>query len=106
MAATLGQSPTRRRGSSSGKPARWTPGRWGSVCGARAWTGETNGAWGRKIQPAAGGSVLRAVWDSGEGGGLAAGTPHGVGPGSDRRAASRPRPGRGARGPDCWLERE
>jgi hypothetical protein len=40
---------------------------WGSVGGAQAWTGETNGAWGRKIRPA-GGSVLRgAAWDSGEG---------------------------------------
>jgi hypothetical protein len=31
----------------------------GRVCGARAWTGETNGARGRKIQPAGGGSVLK-----------------------------------------------
>jgi hypothetical protein len=40
-----------------------------------------------------GGSVLRAVWDSGEGGPVA-GTPHGVGrmgPGSERQATSRPR---------------
>jgi hypothetical protein len=28
-AAMLGRSPTRRRGSSGGKLARWTPGRWG-----------------------------------------------------------------------------
>jgi hypothetical protein len=59
MAVMLGRSPARRRGSSGRKPVRRTAGRWGSVCGARAWTGETNGAQGRKIRPAAGGSILR-----------------------------------------------
>jgi hypothetical protein len=54
-AATVGQSPARRRGSGSEKPTRRTPGRWGSMCGARAWTGETNDAWGRRIRPAGGG---------------------------------------------------
>jgi hypothetical protein len=46
-AVTLGRSLARRRGSGSRKPARQTPGRWGSVCGARAWTSETNGTRGR-----------------------------------------------------------
>jgi hypothetical protein len=70
------------------------------MCGARACTGETNYARGRKIWPAAGGSVLREAWDSGEGG-LAAGMPRSagrMGPSSDRRATSRPRPGCSAHG--------
>jgi hypothetical protein len=41
-AVTLGRSLAAK------KPARQTPGRWGSVCGTRAWTGETNGARGKK----------------------------------------------------------
>jgi hypothetical protein len=69
----------------------------GGVRGARAWTGYTNNARGRKIQPASGGLVLRGATGRGVQRGLTAGTPCSVGcvgPGSDRRAASRPPPGR------------
>jgi hypothetical protein len=91
MAVMLGRSPARRRGSSGRKPVRRMAGRWGSVCGARAWTGETNGAQERKIRPAAGGSILRGgMGQRRGGGGPAAGTSRGagrVGLGSDWRAA-------------------
>jgi hypothetical protein len=49
---TRGRSPAQRRGSGGGKQVRRTLGRWGSVCGTRAWTGETNGARGRRIRSA------------------------------------------------------
>jgi hypothetical protein len=35
------------------------------VCRARAWTDETNGAWGRKIRPVGGGSVLKGIGGEG-----------------------------------------
>jgi hypothetical protein len=55
----LGRSLVRRRGSGGEKSARRTPGLWERRCGARAWTGETNGARGEKnLRPAGGGSIL------------------------------------------------
>jgi hypothetical protein len=60
------------------------------VCGARAWTGETNGARGRRIQLVGGGSVLTGT--GGEGG------PGGWTPRGDRveeREGGRGGPGRG-----------
>jgi hypothetical protein len=48
-AVTIGRSPARRKGSGGGKPVRWTPGRWGRACGARAWTDEMNGTRGRNF---------------------------------------------------------
>jgi hypothetical protein len=66
---TLGRSPAHRRGSGGGKPARRTPGRWGRMCGAQAWTDETNGARGeRNFWPAGGGSVLMGSGGEGAGG--------------------------------------
>jgi hypothetical protein len=54
---TAALSKIRREGeaSGSGKQVRRMPGQWGSVCGAQAWTGDTNGARGRRIRPAGGG---------------------------------------------------
>jgi hypothetical protein len=52
-----------------------------------------------------GSSLLKgATGDNRERGGLAAGMPRSVGPGTDRRATSRPRPGRVGLG--WWQERE
>jgi hypothetical protein len=64
-AVTLRRSPVRRRGSGGGKPARWTPGQWGRVCGARAWTDEMNDAPGRKFS--VGGRRLCFKGSGGEG---------------------------------------
>jgi hypothetical protein len=71
------------------------------VCGARVWTDEMSDARGRKNRPAAGGSLLRGRRGTterggGSGGGDATRREGGVGPGSDRRVASRPRSGRSA----------
>jgi hypothetical protein len=65
MAVTRGRSPAWRRGSGGEKPTRWTPGRWGRACGARAWTDEMNGVRGRKFS--AGGRRLCFKGSDGEG---------------------------------------
>jgi hypothetical protein len=64
---THGWSPARRRGSGGGKPARRMPGQWERMCGARAWTDETNGVRGEKIF-LAGGRRLRFNRNRREGG--------------------------------------
>jgi hypothetical protein len=71
-------------------PARRTAGRWGSVCGARAWTGETNGARGEKFSRRPVARFKGGVGQRREGGpaaGMSRGTGR-VGPGSNWRAAS------------------
>jgi hypothetical protein len=85
---TRGRSPARRRGSGGGKPARRTPGRWGRMCDAWAWTDETNGTRGekKKFWPAGGGSVLTG---SGGEGGPEGWTPRGGGAGEGERGGGR-----------------